>query len=97
MAKRIVWSPDAQQDRLTILEYWHKRLGHKHFSTKLYHEFVRVSRMVARNPRIGRRVEGREERMFVVGEYLMFYRVDGDFVLISRLWDSRRNPDDLKL
>lgn len=97
MAKRIVWLPDAEDDRLEILEYWYKRLGHKNFSSKLYGEFVETSRLIARNPFIGQRVEGRVERMLPVREYLMFYRVEGNDILISRLWDSRRNPDDLKL
>ncbi len=97
MAKRIVWSRDAQKERLEILEYWYKRLGHKRFSAKLYREFVRVSRKLARNPFMGERVEGREERMFVIRGYLMFYRVEGEYILISRLWDGRRNPDTLKL
>ncbi|MBI5472285.1 MAG: type II toxin-antitoxin system RelE/ParE family toxin, partial [Ignavibacteriae bacterium] len=43
------------------------------------------------------RVEGREERMFVIRDYLMFYRVEGEYILISRLWDGRRNPENLKL
>jgi plasmid stabilization system protein ParE len=45
---------------------------------------------------IGRKVENREERYFVKGNYLIFYQIRDDSIEILHIWDGRRNPEDLK-
>ncbi len=97
MAKRVVLSPDADDDRLEILDYWYKRLGHKRYSIKLDKKFRHAFHLIARSPEIGKRVEGGDERMYMVRPYEIFYRKRSDHIEVFRIWDSRRNPDDLKL
>jgi plasmid stabilization system protein ParE len=35
-------------------------------------------------------------RHWVCGRYRIIYRIEDDLIWILRIWDSRRNPDDLK-
>ena len=96
MAKKIKWSPEAVADRIQILDYWFERTGNKRYSRKLDKAFREVVTMLSRLPEIGRKVENREERYFVKGNYLIFYQIRDDSIEILHIWDGRRNPDDLK-
>jgi plasmid stabilization system protein ParE len=46
---------------------------------------------------LGRKIEKREERYFVKDSYVIFYRSQGNSIEILHIWDSRRNPDDIKI
>ncbi len=81
---------------LKILDYWNKRLGTNTFSRKLNKLILRAEKMILEQPFSGRNVEGRDARAFRVKNYLIFYRVRDD-IQILRVWDGRRNPEDLKL
>jgi plasmid stabilization system protein ParE len=72
MAKKIKWSPGAAADRIQVLDYWFERTGNKRYSKKLDKGFREVVTMLSRLPEIGRKVENREERYFVKGNYLIF-------------------------
>lgn len=97
MAKRVVLSPEADDDRLEILDYWFNRLGHKEYSANLDKKFRKAFRLLASFPEIGKRVEGGDERMYVVRPYEMFYRDQKENIDVLRIWDSRRNSENLKL
>ncbi len=96
MAKRIKWSPEALADRIDILDYWFQRTGNKQYSKKLDKGFRGIVSMLSRMPEIGRKVENRDERYFVKGNYLIFYIIREDCLEILHIWDGRRNPEDLK-
>ncbi len=97
MAKRIIWSPNALADRIQILDYWYKRTGNKHYSKKLDAEFRLIIKKLAAFPKLGRQLVNREERFFVMESYQIFYTETLDAIQILHIWDSRRNPEDLKL
>ncbi|MEK7671443.1 MAG: type II toxin-antitoxin system RelE/ParE family toxin [Bacteroidota bacterium] len=96
MARKVIWSRDASVDRFEVFDYWNKRLGTNTFSRKLNKLILRAENIIAEQPFSGRKVEGRDARAFRVKHYLIFYRVR-DEIEVLRLWDSRRNPEDLKL
>lgn len=95
MAKRIIWSENAVQDRLRILDYWYKRTGTKSYSEKLNTEFIQSIKKLSLYPKIGRRLEDTDIRFIVKYHYQIFYRYTVNEIRILHLWDSRRNPDDL--
>ncbi len=97
MAKRVVWSRDAQLDKLQILQYWARRLGNKTYSAKLEKRFYHAASLVGRMQGLGKRVRDREERAYIAGDYELYYKIYADFIEILRVWDTRRNPEDLKL
>ena len=96
MAKRVVWSEDSLRDRKRIANYWQWRLGNKKYASKLDKKFRDIARVIRLQPYGGSRVKGRGTRYYVVGPYQVFYRMKDDVVEIVRVWDSRRNPDDVK-
>ncbi len=97
MAERIIWSRQAVADRIQILDYWFKRLGTKDYSQKLNQTFQDTIKLLSEYPFVGRKLQNREERVFVKDRYQIFYLADEDFIRILHIWDSRRDPDDLTL
>ena len=59
MVKRIIWSQNALADRISILDYWYKRIGNKHYSHKLDVEIKETISHLKKFPYIGRQMEDR--------------------------------------
>ncbi len=97
MAKRIIWSPQAVADRISILDYWHQRIGNKSYSRKLDNSLKKIIKKIAYYPKIGRQLADRKERFFVKDSYQIFYIETDRSIEILHIWDSRRSPEDLKL
>ena len=97
MARRIRWSASAVADRIQILDYWYRRTGSKIYPRKLDMQFRDVLKLLLQFPDLGRRMEEREERFLVKGDYQIFYQERGEFIEILHIWDSRRDPEDFPL
>ena len=96
MAKRIKWSSHAVADRISILDYWYQRIGNKNYSKKLDLSLKEIIKKLADFPKLGRQLDKREERFFVKDSYQIFYIETADAIELLHIWDSRRNPKDLK-
>ena len=97
MAKRVIWSSHAIADRISILDYWYQRIGDKRYSRNLDKSLKDVIEKLAYYPKLGRQLIEREERFFVMDSYQIFYIETIDTIKILHIWDSRRNPNDLRL
>ncbi|MCK5055456.1 MAG: type II toxin-antitoxin system RelE/ParE family toxin [Candidatus Aminicenantes bacterium] len=97
MAKQVKWSKAAVTDRIEILDYWFLETGNKKYSKKLDKAFRETISLLSKFPEMGRVLEGREERYFVKENYRIFYLIKNDSIEILRIWDSRRNPEDLNI
>lgn len=97
MAKRIKYSAYAVADRVAILNYWYERIGNKNYSRKLDSALKGIIKKLSEYPQLGRQLDNREERFFVKDSYQIFYVETEGSIQILHSWDSRRNPEDLKL
>lgn len=97
MAKRVIWSLKAQNDRQAILEYWHTRNGNKNYSYKLAAEFRETVCYISDHNYIGVATDEENVRIAVCGHYLIFYELKKEAVEILTVWDNRRNPQNLTL
>lgn len=95
MVKRIIWSPQAVADRLSVLDYWHQRIGNKNYSIKLDKSLKHIVKMLVQYPSMGRQLKNVEERYFVKDNYMIFYTDNLKSIEILHIWDTRRNPDEL--
>ena len=75
MAKRIIWSPNAFDDRLNILEYWAHRLGSKHYSQKINKDFIALSKYLVEFRLMGKKFRYENERCFIKGDYRIVYQI----------------------
>ena len=98
MAKKVIWSQRAQNDRKKILKYWIARNKSNDYSIKLNELFKEAINMLADYPEIGKITDNKGVRMKIVRDYLIIYEyeVKNEQLIILAIWDSRRNPQKLQ-
>jgi toxin YoeB len=94
MARQIVWTFTAQQERREILEYWVKRNKSKTYSRKLSKLIISALQDVSKNPLIGRKTDILNIRVKIVKEYLLFYEITPTIINVLSVWDGRRDNSD---
>jgi toxin YoeB len=92
MAKKIIWSEAAQDDRKEILQYWKNRNNSLVYSKKLNKLFNDAAEIIAKFPKIGKPSGYKDTRIKIVKDFLLFYKESEDFINIITIWDSRQNP-----
>jgi hypothetical protein len=98
MAKRkIVWSHRAGIKLLMILEFYSERNKSKTYSKKLYTKFNKELSLLVNQPEIGIKTELESVRGLIVEEFILFYEVTTDMIIVHTLWDSRQNPSELRI
>ena len=98
MAKRkIVWSHRANIKLFEILDFYAERNKSATYSKKLYKKFKKELALLSRQPEIGINTDLESVRGLIVDEYILFYEVTSDLIIVHTVWDCRQNPDDLKI
>lgn len=92
MAKQIIWSRLAHNDRLNILDYWIKRNKSVSYSKKLNQIFENTAELISKHPKIGKQTEIQNIRIKIVKGYLLTYRETEQFIEILTIWVSRQDP-----
>ena len=96
MAKKpVVWSVNAQQNRIDILNYWIERNRSRTYANKLFRIFKQATAFISEHPAIGKPTSTPGIRIKIVGDYLMFYEDQPERIEILLIWDSRQNPKQL--
>ncbi len=80
MAKRIVWTLQAKEDRREILNYWYERTGNKKYSKKFSYQFRETVVYIATHNYLGRATDIENVRVTVSGNYLIFYKLSEELV-----------------
>ena len=93
MARQIVWTVNAQKERLEVLSYWAERNGSTLYSEKLDKMFRTSLRLIAQHPHIGRPTADPEVRVKSVGDHLIFYTTSDSQVHVLSVWNSKRDPN----
>ena len=96
MAKRIIWSKEAAEDKIDILKYWNWRNKSNTYSKKLNKLFNDAIALVCEFPTLGRKSDFGLFKSILVKEYLIFYLESPDEIRIVAIWDERQNPEKIK-
>jgi len=94
MARQIIWSANAQRERLELLHYWADRNGSSRYSNKLDGMFRSALRVIASHPKIGRPTSDQEVRVKGIGEHMIFYSFTTTEGHVLSVWHSERDPSD---
>jgi len=96
MAKRkIIWSKIASNKLSEILEFYNQRNLNKKYSTKLVKLITKSVKLLPDQPYIGLKTSLQPFRGLIIQDYIIFYEVTDDFIIIHTIWDCRQNPDNL--
>ena len=98
MAKRkIVWSKEAKNDLIKILNFYNERNGFPKYSIKLNNRINKSLQLVSKYPNIGTESDYQSVRVIITGDYQIIYEIFDQLILVIMLWDCRRNPEDKKI
>jgi toxin YoeB len=92
MARQIVWTFQAQDDRKEIFKYWNSRNKSTLYSKKLNRLFKDSLEMVRKKPLIGKRTSKPNVRAKIIRDYMIFYEITPQSIVVLTIWDSRQNP-----
>jgi addiction module RelE/StbE family toxin len=95
--RKIVWSHRAALKLNEILRFFAERNKSKVYSAKLYRKITKELELLLKQPDLGLKTEIDSIRGLIIGDYILFYQVDKDKIIIHTLWDCKQNPDDLKI
>ncbi len=98
MAKRkLIWTNNAKIQLFEILDYFNGRNQSSAYSKVLYKKFVKEALVLIKHPEIGVKTDFPFVRGLIVDNYIMFYEITLDQIIIHTLWDTRQNPVNLQI
>lgn len=92
MARQVVWSANAQRERMEVLRYWADRNGSTRYSEKLDGLFRTALRVIATNPKLGRPTSDPDVRLKTIGDHMLFYPYTATEVHVLSVWHQKRDP-----
>lgn len=95
--RKIRWTPKALRDQKQIWDYWYKRTGSVDYPIKLQELFNETLTFLALMPQIGLVFD--EERNIshaIIKDYKIYYTYSDHYITVVTIWDTRRNPKNLK-
>jgi addiction module RelE/StbE family toxin len=95
VARKIIWSHNAQKDRADIFAYWNEHNKSKEFSRKLNKLFNNTIESLVEHPYIGRKTARENVHVKIIREFLIIYKIGENSLIILNIWDGRRNLDDM--
>jgi toxin YoeB len=94
MAKRkIVWSNRAKKRLYGILEFYIERNKSKSYSIKLYKLLNKEVKLLLKYPELGLKTTEPSVRGLILDDYIIYYEVTDDKIIIHTIWDCRQDPD----
>lgn len=93
VARKINWTKEANFERKEILAFWVYRNKSKTYSIKLNKLFVDTLKILAENPKIGRKTDFENVHVKIVRDYLLFYEFDTKQIKVLSIWDGRRDEN----
>jgi len=94
MAKRkIVWSNRAKNRLYGILEFYIERNKSKSYSIKLYKLLNKEVKLLLKYPDLGLKTTEPSVRGLIIDNYIIYYEVTDDKIIIHTIWDCRQDPD----
>jgi plasmid stabilization system protein ParE len=94
MAKsKIVWSDRAQKRLYGILEFYIQRNKSNTYSQKLHKLLFREVKILLKHPDIGLKTSEETVRGLIIDNFIVYYQVADDKIIIHTIWDCRQDPD----
>jgi plasmid stabilization system protein ParE len=94
MAKRkIVWSNRAKIRLYAILDFYIVRNKSKVYSIKLQKLISKEVNLLLKQPDLGLKTSEDTTRGLIILNYIVYYEIADDKIIIHTIWDSRQNPD----
>ena len=98
MAKqKVVWTRNSEIQLQEVLLFFSERNKSEEYSLKLYQLFKEELEKVAINPDIGIKTKSYNIRGLIVKNYILFYEIYDEMIMILNVWDCRQDPEKLDI
>lgn len=89
--RKIIWSQRSEEELLGVLEFYNARNGSTTYSKKLLSSVDKLVDLLPNNKHLGRLSENGSTRVVVKKEFLIFYEIFKDAIVIVSFWDNRQD------
>jgi toxin YoeB len=97
MDRVIIWTAPAKNDIQQITIYWNNRNKSNTYALKLRSIIREKLAFIKAFPFIGIITEYPNVRCFIIKDYKLFYLITDESIIVLRFWDTRQNPNKLKV
>lgn len=97
VTRRIVWTSTAKNQLIDILEFFNFRNKSNLYSQKLNKKFQTELNLLILQPNIGKKTNKINVRGLLIESYFIFYEINEKHIIILSVWNTKQNPDRLKL
>ena len=95
MAKRKIAQSNRAKIRLyAILDFYIVRNKSKVYSIKLQKLISKEVNLLLKQPDLGLKTSEDTTRGLIIENYIVYYEITDDKIIIHTIWDCRQNPDD---
>ena len=91
MVKKVIWSRQAQNDRIRILEFWLVHNQSNAYPIKLNNLFKAAIKLIEKYPGIGSPTNIKNVKGKVVRDFYIYYEIKNLELHILTIWDTRQN------
>jgi len=91
--RKIVCSNRAIKRHKGILEFYDQRNKSKTYSKKLFQLLTKQVKILIKFPEIGLKTTEDTTRGLIIGDFIIYYQLTEDKIIIHTVWDCRQNPD----
>ena len=92
MAKKIIWTIQAKEELIEILQYWINRNKSKSFSIKLDNLIQEQLSLILEFPKLGRLTDIPNVRIKIIHKYLLYYEFVNETLFILTIRHKSTNP-----
>ena len=101
MYKKVIWSPRAQEEYISTLEYWIEHNDSSTYSNKIIDEVERIEQRILDFPIahtiVYQTPEKEIRRVLILHNFSLFYQIFTDRIEIVFFFDNRNDPKKLIL
>lgn len=90
--KQIVWSPRANEEFKSILEFYLDRNESNSYSLKLLNAVDSLLILIKEHNNLGRLSSNKTTRVLPFESFLLFYEIEEQKIHVMSIWDNRQNP-----
>ncbi len=95
--RQVIWTKVSEIQMQAILEFFNERNTSVLYSRKLYRKFKTQLKTAAKNPELGIKTKFYQIRGLIVEDYILFYEILDDRIIVLKIWDCKQNPDKLNI
>ena len=95
--REVVWTRNSEIQLQKILEFFTERNKNGKYSLKLYKKFKSELKIASQNPEIGIKTKLVQIKGLIVGDYILFYEILIDKIMVLKVWDCKQNPEKLNI